>query len=832
MSNTFPVEEIKTEFLQALDDQPLILLTAPPGAGKSTVLPLWLLDAKGLQGQKIYLLQPRRVAAKNIATYLASQLGERVGQRVGYRLRNETCVSENTVLEVITEGILTRIMQADPEMEDCSLILFDEFHERSTQADLAFAIARDIQQGLRDDLTLVLMSATLATEAIQNALPDAYLLQSEGRTYPIEYEYRPPKTIREWRQHTLFVLKEQINQISSSILVFLPGASDIHWLFEQLENSSPSHIDILPLFGDLSLKDQQEVIAPASAGKFKVVLATNIAETSLTIEGINLVIDSGYEKVAVFDQGSLTNHLNQQTISRASAVQRAGRAGRLMAGKCIRLYSQEDFNRRPEQADFSITRADILPLLIESARWGVSKLFELPMLTYPNIHSEQAGWALLQQLSITDNRNKLTQHGEQVAKLATHPRFAHMLIVSMTLEESYPNITSLGCLLAAMLEERDVFAHQQLAATDIELRVNFIVNQQRDGRCQRILKQAKQLAKQLKVVFNKNFSVSMSGLLLALAYPERLAKVRGQHGQYLAANGKGLSLDSADSLAQHQYLAVAVTSGKQGKQQIRQAAFVDIEALLIHKLVSVTEENVLDFDETTGRIQAYSKQAIGALSYQEKPTQAKLSPDLLGKMWCDQINKNGLSWLKFDDAVQQLIAKLNWLNTYQPEVTLPDYSEQALLADMTDWLVPYVGDVKNKQTLLKLDFNGMLLSRIDYNLQQLIKEIAPDYFIGPTGRRCPITYSEDRSPKVSLPMQEVYGLASSPNVGAQGDEIPLTLELLSPAKRPIQLTQNLAAFWQGSYKEVQKEMKGRYPKHFWPDDPANAKATNKTKKYM
>ncbi|MDG1751612.1 MAG: helicase-related protein, partial [Thalassotalea sp.] len=463
MLTSLPIDNIKADFLNALKSNITLILSAEPGAGKSTRLPLWLLEDQVCIHGKIYLLQPRRVAAKNIASYLAAQLGEPVGQSVGYRLRNESKVSKNTRLEVITEGILVQIMQADPELADTSLIIFDEFHERSLQADLAFALARDIQQGLREDLSLLLMSATLASDELQQALPDAFSLQTSGRSFPVGVEYQPIKNIRAWRDQVASVIKQTLLDHQGSILVFLPSSGDIRYLVKAFENIINDELIVCPLYGDLSLAEQQQAIQPSKENVRKIVLATNIAETSLTIEGINIVIDSGLEKVAIYDENTLTNKLVQRNIAKSSAIQRMGRAGRLSSGHCIRLFNEEEFNRRSLQNGLAIHQADILPVVIEAARWQVTRLADIPLLDLPNETIENQAWQTLININVIDEKRQLTAHGLEVVKLPCHARFAHMIIQAKTLEQKYhcKGLAYLACLVTALLEERDVFSIEQ-----------------------------------------------------------------------------------------------------------------------------------------------------------------------------------------------------------------------------------------------------------------------------------------------------------------------------------------------------------------------------------
>lgn len=848
-----PIEAIKTSLCQTLSAHNILILSAPPGAGKSTCLPLWLLKLEALSSKKIYLLQPRRLAVKNIATYLASQLNEQVGQTVGYRLRNETKVSNNTRLEVITEGILIQIMQNDVELSDCALVVFDEFHERSLYGDLAFALSRDIQQGLRDDLKILLMSATLDVEQLTKALPKAKVLASKGRSFPVEVIYNAPATSQRWRAHALNVIKQQVCEHQGSILVFLPGVADIRFIAQALTDSSveafANNLLLCPLYGDLSLKQQQQAIAPCQQGLRKVVLATNIAETSLTIEGINLVIDCGLEKVAIYHSASLLNKLVQKQIAKSSAIQRAGRAGRLMAGTCIRLYAKDDFERRPEQSINDIAQADLLPTLIEAARWGVSSLAELPLLELPTKIKEQQAWQELQSLAIVDKKNKLTTHGKQVAQLSCHPRFAHMILSArnlpahdLSIENYSDKLTLLACMLAALLEERDILPKEQARLNcDMAHRISKLTQQwhKPKGVVANLIKQIKNLAKGVKLsnieaLATKALPIDAIGLLLAHAYPERVAKARGTVGDFICTNGKGVTLDEQDALAAEPFLVVADLLQSNNTLRVRLAAAIDLRQIEQVFSEQITRQEVAIFDETSAKIISRSRTTLAALKLQESISKNSLSPTTIAQMWCDLLNQKGLGFLNWQTKDLALKARWQWLTANFPQYQLPEINDANLLKNVAHWFSPFVGEIKSLAKLSKLDLSAMLLSQLDYPQQQLLKQAAPSVYIGPTGRHCPITYSQEKSPKVSMPMQELYGSRQTPCVGGLNGQqgIPLLLELLSPAQRPIQLTQDLAQFWAGSYKAVQKEMKSQYPKHYWPDDPANAKATNKTKRHI
>ncbi len=846
--NTLPIERVKTHFCQVLKEHPTVILSAPPGAGKSTCLPLWLLTIEQFSNKKIYLLQPRRLAVKNIATYLASQLNEPVGKTVGYRLRNETKVSNSTRLEVITEGILTQIIQQDAELVNCALVVFDEFHERSLQGDLAFALTRDIQQGLREDLKILLMSATLDTDYLSKALPDAIAVASEGRSYPVDIFYNAANNIQHWRNHALNIIKQQAYNHQGSTLVFLPGIADIRFIAQALSSNTLDDLLLCPLFGDLTLKQQQQAIEPCKSGKRKLVLATNIAETSLTIEGVSLVIDCGFEKVASYDSASLMNKLVQKQIAKSSAIQRAGRAGRIMAGKCIRLYAKDDFERRPEQSVNDIQQADLLPTLIEAARWGVGRLADLPVLELPTKNKEQQAWQELKSLNIIGQHNRLTKHGEQVAQLPCHPRFAHMLLCARGLskKESSQNkpekLTFLACVMTALLEERDILPNEYSQFDcNFEHRISQLLSQwhKPNGVLNNIIKQVKSLAHKMKLsaidsLIKTDIGIDNTGLLLAYAYPERVAKARGALGDFICANGKGVSLNEQDALASESFLVIADLMEVKGVLQVRLAAtidFTDIEQVFSK---DITRQEVAIFDQPSGKIIARSQTKFAALILQDKICSNTLTDKSIAKMWCDLVIQKGLSFLNWQEKDHELQRRWQWLNDFFPQYDLPDISEQALLDSLSEWFSPFVGGIKSMTKLSKLDLSSMLLSLLNYQQQQILKQAAPNIYVGPTGRQCPIRYSKEKSPKVSLPMQELYGTIQTPTIGNINNNqgIPLLLELLSPAQRPIQVTQDLAKFWAGSYQAVKKDMKANYPRHFWPDDPVNAEPTNKTKRHL
>ncbi|MCI2285750.1 ATP-dependent helicase HrpB [Colwellia sp. MSW7] len=739
-SLSLPIEAIKTQFCQALSKHHTVILSAPPGAGKSTCLPLWLLRHEAFAGQKIYLLQPRRLAVKNIASYLAFQLNEQVGETVGYRIRNDTKISKSTRLEVITEGILTQIIQQDAELSDCALVVFDEFHERSLQGDLAFALSRDIQQGLRDDLHILLMSATLAIDNIAKAIPDAELLVSEGRSYPVDIVYDAPQNNHR-RDHALNVIKKHAKAHEGSILVFLPGVADIRFianaLAEVFKHFPVDDLLLCPLFGDLTLKQQQQAIEPCQPGFRKLVLATNIAETSLTIEGVNLVIDCGLEKVAIYDGASLMNKLVQKNIAKASAIQRAGRAGRLMAGVCIRLYAQDDFERRPEHSVNDIMQADLLPTIIEAARWGVNQLAELPLLELPTPIKEQQAWQELKRLSIVNKQNQLTAHGEQVAQFPCHPRFAHMILSSNKLSSTrkqQEHLSFLACVLAALLEERDVFSGEQSRFDcNIAHRVSKLISafNQPYGTLVNIVKQVNSLAKRVglqnsNLLATQHLPLDCIGLLLAYAYPERIAKARGATGDFICANGKGVTLNEQDALAGEQFLVIADLMQTQQVPRVRLAASIELSQLEHWFKPQIVEQEMAVFDERSGKIIARNQTKFDALVLQESVSRNMLSAETIITMWCELITRKGLTLLNWQAKDLALKARWNWLTRYFPEYELPQIDDETLLVNLESRFSPFVGEIKSMDKLTKLDISTMLLSQLDYQQQQILKQAAPE----------------------------------------------------------------------------------------------------------
>lgn len=807
--SSLPVAAVLPELLTALQHAPQILLNAPTGAGKSTWLPLQILN-QGLIPGKIILLEPRRLAARNVAQRLAELLGEKPGETVGYRMRAESCVSDATRLEVVTEGILTRMLQQDPELTGIGLVILDEYHERSLQADLALALLLDVQQGLRDDLKLLIMSATLDNDRLQRLLPDAPVITSEGRTFPVERRYQALSAQLRFDEAVAVATAELLRQESGSVLLFLPGTREIQRVQEHLASRVGSDVLLCPLYGALTLAEQRKAILPPAQGMRKVVLATNIAETSLTIEGIRLVVDTAQERVAQFDPRTGLTKLITQRISQASMTQRAGRAGRLEPGICLHLIPFEQAERAAAQATPEILQSDLSGLLLELLQWGCQDPTQLCWLDHPPAVNLLAARRLLTQLGALAGE-RLTAFGQKMAALGNDPRLAAMLAGAKGDDE-----IATAAKLAAILEEPPRGGNSDLA---------LAFSRHQPGWQQR----AKTLMKRLNSNGGSPDAARIPALL-ARAFPDRLARRRGLEGRYQLANGMGAMLDRDDGLTRHEWLiAPLLLQGSQSPDaRILQAVAVDIEALVSRCPQLVEQSDTIEWDETQGTLKALRRAQIGRLTLSVKPL-AKPSEEELHQAMLNGIRDKGLEVLTWSPQAEQFRLRLLCAARWLPEYDWPAVDDASLLANLENWLLPQMGGVHSLRALKALDVKAALQNLTDWSLRQRLDTELPEHYTVPTGSRIAIRYHEDNPPVLAVRMQEMFGEATTPAI-AQG-RVPLVLELLSPAQRPLQITRDLSAFWAGSYREVQKEMKGRYPKHVWPDDPANAAPTRRTKKY-
>ncbi|MFL4414285.1 ATP-dependent helicase HrpB [Citrobacter portucalensis] len=806
---SLPVAAVVPELLTALDASPQVLLTAPTGAGKSTWLPLRLLEHRGITG-RIILLEPRRLAARNVAQRLAELLNEKPGETVGYRMRAQSCVGPQTRLEVVTEGVLTRMIQRDPELTGVGLVILDEFHERSLQADLALALLLDVQQGLRDDLKLLIMSATLDNGRLQQMLPDAPTIVSEGRAFPVERRYQPLAAHLRFDEAVAIATAELLRHESGSLLLFLPGVGEILRVQEQLATRVGSDVVLCPLYGALTLAEQRQAIVPAPQGKRKVVLATNIAETSLTIEGIRLVVDCAQERVARYDVRTGLTRLITQRISQASMTQRAGRAGRLEPGICLHLLAKEQAERAAAQGEAEILQSDLSGLLMELLQWGCTEPEQLNWLDTPPAINLQAAKRLLQMLGALEG-DRLSARGQKMAALGNDPRLAAMLVGAKNNTEA-----ATAAKLAAILEEPP-----RGGSTD--LTVAFSRNQPTWQQ------RSQQLLKRLNVSSGQPDSTLLPSLL-ARAFADRIARRRGQEGRYQLANGMGAMLDADDASGRHEWLiAPLLLQGSASPDaRILLALPLDIESLMQACPELLQQSDTIEWDETQGTLKALRRSRIGQLTVKVQPL-AKPSEEELHQAMLNGIRDKGLSVLNWTPEAEQFRLRLQCAANWLPEYDWPTVDEDSLLASLETWLLPHMSGVHSLRALKALNVGQALRGLLDWSMLQRLDSELPAHYTVPTGSRIAIRYHEDNPPVLAVRMQEMFGEAKTPTI-AQG-RVPLMLELLSPAQRPLQVTSDLSAFWQGSYREVQKEMKGRYPKHVWPDDPANTAPTRRTKKY-
>ncbi|WP_348684850.1 ATP-dependent helicase HrpB [Aeromonas bestiarum] len=813
-----PIVSVLPALFAAIDSHASVILQAPPGAGKSTLLPLELVRQNRLPG-RIIMLEPRRLAARNIAGFLARQLGEQVGERIGLRVRGESRTSARTRLEIVTEGVLTRMLQQDPELAGVSLVIFDEFHERSLHADTALAFAIESQQGLRDDLKLLIMSATLDGMALESLLPDAPVIRSEGRGFPIDYHYRPINR-QQWLEPQVgAVVLEALASGAGSALVFLPGQGEIERLAQWLEGRLPDDVRLAPLYGRLDMAAQQAAIEPAPAGRRKLVLTTNVAETSLTIEGIHMVIDSGLERRASFDLKSGVTRLETRQIARASATQRAGRAGRLGPGVCYRLWSGEVQERLAEQSPPDILTQELTGLLLDAAQWG-ARVESLPLLDMPPAAAVASAQRLLVSLGAMtpEGEQQLTPAGRAMAAFGTHPRLARMLLRARALEaEGLTGIVADAAFLVALLEEDlrgserlSVLFHRRLGALRQGAARWFERLGVRSGASQR------------------QAQGQWLGLLCALAWPDRIGKLRSGSRYQLSG---GVSCDLVEGHpCQGQGALIAIEMGQNDRgSRIFIAEPVELDELARQLPELVSERQWFDWDEREERVRAERQQVIGELVLSQRPL-TELSDEQKGRCLLQGIRRKGLHVLPWDEQSEGLLARLRCARDWLPDDGWPAMDDESLLARLEEWLLPALSGMTRLEQLKRLNLNDILRQSLPWPLPRRLDEALPSHFTAPTGSRVRIRYQPGQAPVIPVRIQEMFGQGTTPCV-ADG-RVALVVELLSPAQRPLQITADLAAFWAGSYELVKKEMKGRYPRHYWPDNPLEAMPTKVTKKKM
>ena len=864
-----PINEVIADIQSTLLSNQRLVLQAPPGAGKTTAVPLALLDQPWLNDKQIIMLEPRRLAARNAAARMASLLNEKVGQTVGYQIRQDNRFSKKTKILVVTEGILTRKLQAEPELENTALVIFDEFHERSIHADLSLALCLQSQQVLNENLKILVMSATLNTHAITNLLNGAPIIQSEGRSYPVDIRYLD-KPVKQTSNHydnqqqrmvaLLQLVKRVLSEHAGSCLIFLPGVKEINQLLGKVKKyiaeEAQTNIVLAPLHGSLSKQQQDLAIATPKKGVRKIVFATNIAETSLTIEGIDCVIDSGLERILQHNGSSGMNGLVTHFISEDSAQQRSGRAGRLTAGTCYRLWTSQQ--RLVKYSVAEILHSDLSSLVLELANWGVQQVDELQWLDKPAACAiEQAKTLLISLNAIKPNSTevgKITAHGREILKLGTHTRLAHMMLSSLHLKQSYH-----ACLIASILSEKDLYLSGAEKNIDIHDRIMILqhfmqgINGHDDinrhdvdiPQCRRILQTANEFFQRLKTSnFKMNLSsheeidAHYSGVLLAYAYPDRIAKQREKSVmRYLLSNGKGAVIPAHLQQHSYEYLVIAHLDAIKGREQAEANIYLaaEISELQLEEyfIDLIQYEEDVSWNSVQQRVETKQISRIGYLILQENRSQSK-NKQAIHDCLIEGIKEAGiqcLNWSAKATNLQQRVCFINHhSNNLQIEINLPDFTYETLLNNLSDWLLPHLTDENSIKQCHKLNLATLLKNMLSWEQQQLVDKLAPERLIMPSGSAVAIDYSDVKQPVLPVRLQEVFGMYDTPEL--LNGNVKVMMHLLSPARKPMQITQDLNSFWKATYHEVKKELRGKYKRHYWPDDPFTAQATSKTKKNM
>ncbi len=815
-----PITEVIDDVKSHLKNGNTLIVNAPPGAGKSTLLPLALMEQEWLKGQKIIMLEPRRLAARTIAMRMADLIGEKVGKRIGYRIRFDNCVSDNTQLEVVTEGILTRMLQSDNALEGVGLVIFDEFHERSLFADVALALTREAQQVLRSDLRLMIMSATLDMPQLTKLLDSTFVV-SQGRQYPVEIIHEGENDMMMLPELTARVVSKAVNEQDGDVLVFLPGEGEIRSCENLLKRKHPD-ISIHPLYGQLSPNKQYAAIMPHREGKRKIILATAIAETSLTIEGIKVVVDSGFGRTMKFNPNSGLSRLETIDITLDSADQRAGRAGRLGPGVCYRMWSKATHNRLQEHRTPEIEEADLATLVLEMAQWGVDDIEKLTWLTPPpKGHVSQAN-ELLHELEALKN-NRITKHGKAIHQLPCHPRLAHMLLMAQK-----EGMTALACDIAALLEERDPLGKD--AGIDLNSRIDALRRYRKGDIKSKPLGRIDKIAEQYRRILsvdedNSSVDPFETGLLLVFAFPERIAHAKpGNNAQFKMANGSIAAAGHKDDLAHEAWLAIANVNAREGVGKIFLASPLNPQDLA--PMVKTIES--VSWDTKRGGFKAQSELRIGSLILQSKPLH-DYDETLKINAISEAIKKEGGWLLNFDKEVTQWQNRVLSLRQWDKGHNWPDVSTENLLAINKSWLAPYLNDVKKPEDLKRIDLKTVLQHHLDFELQGLLDQLAPERIKVPSGSSVKLMYRAGGEPPVlAVRLQEVFGLTETPAVN--NGKMNVLMHLLSPGFKPVQITNDLSSFWQNAYFEVKKELRIRYSKHHWPDNPLESEAVRGVKR--
>ncbi len=843
-ATTLPIDEIIQPLRAALAVRTVAVLEAPPGAGKTTRVPLALIDEPWLAGMKLVMLEPRRLAARAAASYMASILGEEVGQTVGYRVRGETRISKRTRIEVVTEGVLARMLSSDAALEDIGLVIFDEFHERSLHADLGLALVLETQRHLRDALRVLVMSATLDGVAVSALLADeggpAPVLRSEGRMFPIETHYRAARRDERIEATTARVVREALDATEGDVLVFLPGAGEQRRVAERLTGDAMTGVRVHTLHGSMPLAEQDAALAPARPGTRKVVLSTSVAETSLTVAGVRVVIDCGLSRVPRYDASAGLTRLHTVRVSRASADQRRGRAGRTAPGVSYRLWDQHEDHALLPSTRPEIVDADLSSLALELADAGISDPTTLRWLDVPRAGPFAQARALLAQLGALDDPGRITPHGRRMAALPLQPRLAHLAITA-----AERGALPLGAAIAALLEERDIVRYDGLPPqSDLRLRTELLrrdgaqgavgVAVDRDG-VRRVRQTADDLARRTAgggsgaAPSRASWEDADTGALLALAYPDRVAQRRsGAEPRYLLRNGSGAVLAKHDALHDAPYLAIADLEGTSPEARIVRAAPITLEELREDFGEQFVRVQLVEWDERTKAVRARKRTMLGAIVIDDvvwTDANAEVVLRTVLEAIRAQLARSGLEALPFSQAASRLRERMAFVHAH--DASWPDVSVAALSASLEEWAGPYLDGVRSWAQLAAVDWHEALQSLMPWAQRSALERLAPTLLEVPSGSRIALDYSEPTAPVLAVKLQEVFGWTSTPML--MDGRVSLTLQLLSPAQRPVQVTRDLAGFWRSSYFEVRKELRGRYPRHPWPEDPLTAEATRRAK---
>lgn len=829
--HTLPIEQVIPDIKKHLHTHNKVVLQAPPGAGKTTALPLALLNESWIKERKIIILEPRRLAVRSAARRMAELLGEKVGERIGYQIKMESIQSEKTRILIVTEGILTRKLQSDPSLEAYAMIIFDEFHERSIHADLSLALALESQSILREDLKILIMSATLNTTAISSLLSNAPVIQSEGRAYPVESIYLPTSTTLPTKKELPSFVHRILHQIldtqEGNILVFLSGVREIKTVEKLLLSSKLKNVIIASLYGNLSKEAQDRAIQAPANGYRKIVLSTNIAQTSLTIKGIKIVVDSGLQNISVFNPFSGMNKLESIFISEDTAIQRAGRAGRLFAGKAYHLWHQSKILLKHDIPE--ILQADLAALVLDLGVWGNTDIHSLQWLDTPPLSAMNHANALLQQLGAIDSKGMITSHGKAMSRYGIHPRLAHMMIKAKVLNLSYE-----ASLLTLLITEKDIY-YQSFASSDLRERVHvlhdFLQGKYVDKSLINIA-QCKQIQKQmhtslsLNVSQKKTINTSLLGVLLSYAYPDRIAQQRHTDaGTYVLHNGKGAKLHKSDFLYHARFLVISDLDGRNKDAHIYRAIEItqaDIETYLSKQ---ISQQDEVNWNETYQRIEVRRIIRLGAIKLKETQIQNASSHEIL-ECLIEELEALGLEALCWSKEALSLRERVQFLRYHGIEIV--DFSDTYLLEHMDEWLAPYLTGISTLKAVQSLNLYTILLGRLSYEETQTLETLAPSKIKVASGSKITIDYSNPTQPSLSVRLQEMFGTSQTPSVLHK--KVKLMLFLLSPAHRPMQVTQDLMSFWDNTYNEVRKELRGKYKKHYWPENPWEAIATNRVKK--